>query len=263
MSMILSWFSSVFLAQVLPSVVIIVIGILAIRLLMKIVTKALERSKLEKAAYSLIKSVLRVVLYVILSLIVASSLGIDVTSIVALASVLSLAVSLAVQDALTNLIGGFTLLYTKPFHSGDFVEIAGQSGTVKEIGLTYTKLATPDNKLVAIPNSAVTSAQIVNYTTTGTRRMEIKVSASYDAPTPKVLEALREAANVPGALEEPALFVGVEAYGDSAIEYVLRLWATTEDYWDVYYQTNQRIRETFAASGIEMTYPHLNVHLDK
>ena len=263
MSAIVSWFSGLVLAQILPTVIIVVAGILAIRLLMKLVTKALEKSKLEKAAHSLIKSVLRVVLYLILGLIVASSLGIDVTSIVALASVLSLAVSLSVQDALTNLIGGFTLLYTKPFHSGDYVEIASQSGTVTEIGLTYTKLATPDNKLVAIPNSAVTSAQIVNFTTTGTRRVDITVTASYDAPARKVLDALLEAANIPKAMTDPAPFAGVNNYGDSAIEYVLRLWSTADDYWDVYYTVNARIREVFDANGIEMTYPHLNVHLDK
>ena len=143
------------LSNLLPAIIIAVVGILLVQLLMKMVTKFLEKSKLEKAAHSLITSVLKVVCYVLLLLIIASRLGIDVTSIVALASVLTLAVSLALQNMLANVIGGFTLLYTKPFASGDFVEIAGQSGVVNEIGLTYTKLATADNKMVSIPNSAV------------------------------------------------------------------------------------------------------------
>ena len=112
---------------------------------MKIVHKALERSKLEKAAHSLIRTLVRTVIYVLLALMVASGLGIDVTGVVALASVLTLAVSLSVQNLLTNVLGGFTLLYTHPFKSGDFVEVAGKSGTVQEISMTYTKLATADN----------------------------------------------------------------------------------------------------------------------
>ena len=249
--------------RVVPFVLILVVGILLIRVIMNIVTKALEKSKLEKAAHSLIRSLLRVVLYLLLGLIAASALGIDVTGVIALASVLTLAVSLSVQNALTNVIGGFTLLYTKPFKSGDYVQIAAESGTVQEIGMSYTKLVTGDNKLIYIPNSAVVSADIVNFTVTGTRRVEINVTASYDAPTEKVLEALYEAARVPGALEDPAPFAAVNSYGESAIEYVLRVWSTADGYWDVNYAVNRKIRETFERGGIEMTYPHLNVHLDK
>ena len=122
----------------LPAVLLLVIGILVIRIVMRIVKKGLEKSKLEKAAHSLIKTVIRVVLYGLLALMTASRLGIDVTGVVALASVLTLAISLSVQNALTNVMGGFTLLYTKPFSSGDFVEIAGQSGTVQEIGFLWS-----------------------------------------------------------------------------------------------------------------------------
>lgn len=251
------------LSNVLPFVLILIVGILAIRLVMKVVTGMLEKSKLEKAAHGLICSLLRTVLYLLLGLIAASSLGIDVTGIIALASVLTLAVSLSVQNLLTNIIGGFTLLYTKPFKSGDYVEIAAESGTVQEIGMTYTKLITGDNKLIYIPNSAVVAADIINYSVTGTRRVEINVSASYDAPTEKVIEALLEAAKVPGALTDPAPFAAVVNYGESAIEYTLRVWATAEDYWDVFFAANQKVRECFGANGIGMTYPHINVHLDK
>lgn len=258
-----NWMSTVLLAKILPAIITAVIGILAIRLLMKFVTQALEKSKLEKAAHSLIESVIQVVLYILLGLIVASGLGIDVTGLVAMASVLTLAVSLALQNALGNVIGGFTLLYTKPFATGDFVEIGGQSGTVQEIGLNYTKLATADNKSIAIPNSIVTAAQIVNYTTLGVRRVDISVTASYGAPVPQVLEALKEAAQVPTALADPAIFVGVGNYGESAISYDLRVWSTAADYWTTLYAVNENIKAVFDARGIEMTYPHLNVHLDK
>ena len=135
----------------LPMLFLTILGILTVRIVMTLVRKMLEKSKLEKAAHTLILTACQIALYVLLALVVASGLGIDVTSLVAMASVLTLAVSLAVQNLLANVFGGFTLLYTKPFASEDFVEIAGQSGTVKEIGLSYTKLATADNKIVSIP----------------------------------------------------------------------------------------------------------------
>ena len=247
---------------ILPVMLILVIGILVIRIVMYIVNKALKRSKLEKAAHSLIKTVIRAVLYGLLALMAASRLGIDVTGVVALASVLTLAVSLAVQNILTNVMGGFTLLYTKPFSSGDFVEIAGQSGTVQEIGLAYTRLSTPDNKSVCIPNNAVTGAEIVNYTVLGTRRVDISVSASYETPVQLVLETLREAGKVPTTLEDQAPVAAVDSYGDNAINYTLKIWCSSPDYWDTKYAVLERIKELFDQKGVKMTYPHLNVHLN-
>ena len=243
------------------AVVILVVGVLAIRIIGKLVRRTLEKSKLEKAAHILVTSLTSAVLYILLGLVVASTLGIDVTSIVALASVLTLALSLALQNMVSNIIGGFTILYTQPFHSGDYVEIAGQGGTVQEINMSYTKLNTPDNKVISIPNSAVVAAQIVNYSAAQTRRVEITVSASYSAPTQKVIDALALAATVDNVLLEPAPFAAVGAYEDSAIRYVLRLWVKNEDYWDVFYTVNQRVKDIFDQQGIAMDYPHMNVHL--
>lgn len=247
--------------KLVPVVLTLVIGILIIRLIMALVRKGLEKSKLEKAAHSLIYSVISVVLYLLLGLIAASGLGIDVSSIVALASVLTLAVSLSVQNALTNLIGGFTLLYTHPFKSGDFVEIAGRSGVVAEIGMSYTVLVTGDNKRISIPNSSVVAGDIVNYSVMGTRRIEITVSASYDAPVQHVIDALLQAGTMDNVLLEPAPMAAVSRYGDSAIEYVLRVWTSTDDYWPTLYAINQKIKTVFDETGIEMTYPHVNVHM--
>ena len=245
------------------SVVILIAGIFAIRVIGKLLKTTLEKSKLEKAAHSLITSLAGAAMYILLGLMVASSLGIDVTSIVALASVLTLALSLALQNMVSNILGGFTILYTHPFHSGDFVEIAGQGGTVKEINMTYTMLATADNKLISIPNSAVVAAQIVNYSAAEIRRVEVVVTASYDDPTQKVIDALVLAGTVDNVLLDPAPAAVVVAYEDSAIRYSLRLWVKTPDYWDVYFQVNQRVKDIFDEQGIQMTYPHLNVHLDK
>ena len=245
------------------ALVILVVGILASRIVMKILKTALDKSKLEKAAHSLITSLAKAAMYILLALIVASTLGIDVTSIVALASVLTLALSLALQNMVSNIIGGFTILYTHPFHSGDYVEIAGQGGTVVEINMTYTMLSTADKKLISIPNSAVVAAQITNYSASETRRVEVVASASYEAPTQQVIDALVQAGTVDKVLADPAPMAVVTAYGDSAISYSLRLWVNNADYWDVYFRVNQRVKDIFDEQGIQMTYPHINVHLDK
>ena len=260
---ILAFLQQPLLVTIYKVVIIAVIGTLLIRVVNRTLKKILENSKLEKAAHSLIRTLVKTVLYILLALVLASSIGIDVTGIVALASVASLAVSLALQNMLANVIGGFTLLYTHPFSAGDYVEIAGQSGTVKEVGIAYTRLITPDNKLTSIPNSAVVSAEIVNYTVTGTRRVDVNVTASYDADPDLVVSALLEAARDDRVLADPAPFATLTGYGDSAISYVVRVWVKTEDYWDVYNKINRSVFDIFRQKNIEMTYPHLNVHLDK
>ena len=251
------------LSVALKTVAIGAVGVLLIRLVMKALNKILEKSKLERASHSLIKTLIKTIMYVLLGLILASSLGIDVTGIVALTSVATLAISLALQNMLANVIGGFTLLYTDPFNAGDYVEIAGQSGTVKDVGIAYTRLITPDNKLVFIPNSAVVAAEIVNYSSTGTRRVEVKINVSYDTDPDLVVKTLLEAAQDPRILPDPAPFATLTEYGDHAIGYVVRVWTKTDDFWDVYHKINGGIYDLFHEKGIKMTYPHVNVHLDK
>ena len=265
---ILNWLGDMglgLLSRLLPAIIIAAVGFFAIQIVMKVLDKALAKSKLEKAAFSLIKTLVKTVLLILLGLIVASKLGIDVTGIVALASVATLALSLALQNLLANVIGGFTILYTHPFRSGDFVEIAGQSGTVNEVGISYTKLVTPDNKLISIPNSAVVAAQIVNYTTLGLRRVDIAVSASYDAAAQLVIDTLVSTAKANACVltdpEQP--YAVLVSYGDSAINYSLRYWVKGDDYWGSLFEINKNIKLAFDQAGIEMTYPHLNVHLDK
>ena len=241
----------------------LVIGLLVIRIAMTVVKKLLEKTKLEKAAHGLIKSVVRVVLYVLLGLIVADALGVDVTGVIALASVLTLAVSLSVQNALTNVIGGFTLLYTHPFKSGDYVEVAGKSGTVQEISMIYTKLATPDNKIISIPNSSVVSGDIINYSVAGVRRVDVAVRAVYSEPSQKVIDALIQAGTVDKVMLDPAPMAVITDYGESAIGYSLRVWTKAEDYWDVYFVVTQKILEIFAAQDIKMAYPHMHIYMEK
>lgn len=266
MEKIINWLSTqlrLIMENVLPAVLVLVAGLLAIRIVMTLIQKLLDKANLEKAAHSLIKSVARVVLYLLLGLMVADRLGIDVTGVIALASVLTLAVSLAVQNALTNVIGGFTLIYTHPFKSGDYVEVAGKSGTVQEINMAYTKLSTPDNKIISIPNSSVVAGDIINYTVSGTRRVEVKVQAIYSVSSQKVIDAMLQAGTVDKVLLEPAPMAVIDSYGDNGITYSLRVWTKTEDYWDVYFKINQNIRDIFEAQDIKMAYPHMHVYMEQ
>ena len=260
---ILNFLSTGVPGAIFRALLTLVVGLAIMRVVMQLLRRTLEKSKLEKAAHSLILSLVKTVLYVLLGLSLAKSLGIDITGIVALASVLTLAVSLAMQNMLTNVIGGFTLLYNHPFHSGDFVEIAGQSGVVQEINMAYTKLETPDSKVISIPNSAVVAAQIVNYSVSDARRVDFSVSASYDMPVQKVLDALALAGTMDNVLLEPAPFAAVDSYGESSINYLLRVWVKNADYWDVYFAVNNRIKAVFDEQGIKMSYPHLNVHVEQ
>lgn len=238
------------------------VGLVIIRLLMRIVDRLLDRAKSVVDIRIYIRSAIHVFLWFLLALVVAGSLGADVSSVIAMLSVAGLAVSLALQNTLSNLAGGLMILVTKPFAVGDYIDADGTAGTVSEIGLAYTKLTTPDSKRISVPNSQMSAAKIVNYTNEAGRRVDLIFSASYDAPTQTVKEAIREAVDaIPAIRQEPAPAIWINAYGASAIDYVVRAWTSTEDYWDVYYALMEGVRESFARHGVEMTYNHLNVHL--
>ena len=250
------------LTTALKTAALILIGVIAIRILMKLVDRMLDRAKSVSAIRAYIRSTLRVGLWFLLILVVLGSLGVELTSIIALLSVAGLAVSLALQNTLSNLAGGITILVSKPFVVGDYVEADGISGTVAEAGLAYSKFITADNKEIFVPNSQISSAKIVNYTTLGKRRVDLNFTASYDAPTQTVKTAIREVVEtIPQVLSDPAPAIWLSEYQASSIQYVVRAWTTAADYWDVYYAILEGVRESFARHGVEMTYHHLNVHL--
>ncbi len=242
----------------------ILVCLIAVKVISGIITRVLEKSHLESTLSSFVNSMLRVVIYFVAVLIVLSTLGVDVTSLVALLSVAGLAVSLALQNTLANLAGGIQLLITKPFAAGNFVEAGANSGTVHHIGLAYTVLVTPDNKVIHVPNSDIAAARIINYNGRETRRVELKVTASYDAPIQTVKDTILKLVQGDKRIHgEPEPFLRVTNYGNSSIEYTLRVWCSAGDYWDVYFDLMDGIKPAFDAAGIEMTYDHLNVHVVK
>lgn len=256
-------FGAISTARILPAIITFIIAYFVLKLVIKLVGNLLDRTPMEKTIVRFIRSSLRIVMWVLISIITASALGIDTTSMVALISVASLAVSLAVQGALSNLAGGVTLLSTHPFRVGDFVEVGGVSGTVQEIGMTYTTLTTADQKEIFVPNSEISSSKIINYTAMTSRRVDLTFTASYDDAVEDVKAALLKAAMLPQVQTEPAPFAAVNNYGDSSIEYVLRVWTSAAEYWNVYYAIIENVKVCFDEAGITMTYPHLNVHLDR
>ena len=242
--------------------VIVLAGWLVIRLLMRMVDRMLDRSRPVAAIKAYIHTGVNVILWILLALMLAGTLDVDVTSIIAMLSVAGLALSMALQNTLSNLAGGLVLLVTKPFTPGDYVEADGVSGTIAAVNMAYTIFNTPDNKEIFVPNSQLSATKIINYNRLGRRRMDLKFTASYDAPTARVRAAIEEALSAtPGILEDPAPVVYVSEYQASSIEYLTRLWTESGDYWDVYYALNERVRESFACHGVEMTYDHLNVHI--
>ena len=237
----------------LGAVVTLVVCILAVRIITVLLRRVLGKTTLEQRVSKYIVSTVRFVLWVVTVLIVAQQLGIPVTSLVALFSVVSLAVSLA---------GGLVLLVTKPFTVGDYIDTPSGEGTVREMSLTYTFLETMEGQRLAVPNSTLSSGKIINYSTLATRRLQHKITASYDDAAADVrracLTAVGRTANV---LADPAPVVYVSSYGESSIEYIVRCWTKTEDYWPAHYQLLEEIRTAFNEAGVEMCYNHLNVHI--
>ena len=249
---------SLALDKLISGVLALAVCLVCILLLTKLTDKALANSKrLDGALRGFIRSVVKAAMWIITGIIVADSLGIPTTSLIALVSVAGLALSLSIQNIMSNLFSGITLLMAKPFVAGDFVDIGGKSGTIKTIGMFYT--------VISIPNGDVTSASVINYSKEPMRRVDMRFEASYDAPTADVKAAIMDAIRAYERIHtDPAPFIAISEYKSSSIEYLVRIWCKNSDYWDVHFGMNERVRECSAAHGVEMSYEHMNVHiLDK
>ena len=242
------------------AILLVVCGVL-IKLILKATDRMLGRSRLDKAVHPFIRTIIKLVLLFTAIMLIAGTLGVDTSSLLALLSVAGLAVSLALQNVLSNMASAVILLTTKPFQIGHFIEMGSVSGTVMKIGAICTDILTLNNQLVHVPNSEITGSTVTNYTASDKRRLEYKITASYDAPVEDVKAALLRAAEHPLRMQDMQPIARVNGYGDSAIEYVLYLWIRPKDYMDVYYDVMEAVKCEFDAASIEMTYPHINVHI--
>ena len=241
------------------AILLVVCGVL-IKLILKATDRMLGRSRLDKAVHPFIRTIVKLVLLFTAIMLIAGTLGVDTSSLLALLSVAGLAVSLALQNVLSNMASAVILLTTKPFQIGHFIEMGSVSGTVVKIGAICTDILTLNNQLVHVPNSEITGSTVTNYTASDKRRLEYRITASYDAPVEDVKAALLRAAEHPLRMREMQPIARVNGYGESAIEYVLFLWIRPKDYMDVYSDVLENVKREFDAAGIEMTYPHINVH---
>lgn len=250
------------LQSLLSALLCLVVCLAAIRVVMAVVKRVLHRTRLDEKVEGYIAKGVKCLLYVLMVVIVADSLGIPVTSLIALISVFGLAVSLAVQDVLANVAGGIVIIFSHPFSIGDYVSTGDSEGTVDEISLTHTKLNTVDGLRIMLPNSKLVAGKIVNYTACGVRRVNHVVTASYESAVSDVRRAcLKAVERTPGVLSDPDPVVVVTRYGDSSVEYALRFWVKVDDYWDAHNTSLEELRRCFDEAGVTMTYNHLNIHI--
>ena len=248
---------------ILKPLIILLVCKYLISVIHKIVMNIMDKTKLDVAIKSFANSALRVVLWLIALIFVAESLGVNTASFVTILGVVSLAFSLSVQNILTNAFSGITILITKPFSIGDYVTVGGVSGTVKAISLMRTTIATVDNKVELVPNADITGSKITNFSLEPLRRVDMTVSASYDDSTDKVKSAIMEVIDADDRIQKDRghlPFVRLSNYNANDIEYTIRVWVNNADYWDVYFDTLENIRESFAKNGVEFSYPHVVVH---
>ena len=235
-----------------------------VKLILAIYDRLVKRTKLDLMICKILRIAVKAVLLFVAIITVLASLGVSVSSLVATLSIVGVAFSLAIQGFLSNVFGGIQIISNRPFEIGDYVEAGGESGTVKEVGLFYTKLDTPDKKLIQIPNSIVANANIVNYSSAVNRRVDITVKASYNDDIEQVKAVLLKLANDhPSVIKDDDLqpAAHVSSYNDSDITYCLRMWCAGTDYWTVYFDIMDAVKPTFDKNGITITYPHINVHM--
>ncbi|MFA6670288.1 MAG: mechanosensitive ion channel domain-containing protein [Bacillota bacterium] len=245
------------------AIVVLIVGLLIIRWVTKKVDRIIDKKELDATLKPFIKSVISVVLKALLVVAIISILGIETTSFVALFGAAGLAVGLAFQGSLSNFVGGVLILVTKPFKVGDYIEANGHSGTVEAIQILYTDLVTVDNKVIRIPNGSLSNASITNYSEKDTRRVDFQFGAGYEADPAKVIRVLSDiVANHPQALKEPEPFVRMSEHGDSAVIYTVRVWVKAADYWTVHFDVIEKVKQRFDEEGLSIPYPQMDVHVN-
>lgn len=250
--------------RVLLALVFFLVGVQIIRLVRRIVRRSLKRGNADVGVVQFLDSFIKAVLYILLLFMIASGFGLDATSVVALLGSAGVAIGLAVQGSLSNFAGGVLLLLLKPFRVDDYIKVngEGQEGTVMEIQLFYTKLSTPDNHVVIIPNGTLANSSIMNMSTLADRRMDIVVGISYDADIRRAKEVIRKILEEDEAvIKEKDHSVFVQELAESSVNLNVRCWAVNEQYWECKWRITERIKYALDEEGIAIPYPQRDVHI--
>ncbi|EGR0259395.1 small-conductance mechanosensitive channel MscS [Vibrio cholerae] len=250
--------------NVISAILILFIGNLVVKGVAGSVANVLKKKEMDKAVVEFIHGLVRYTLFIIVLIAALSRIGVQTASVVAVLGAAGLAVGLALQGSLSNFAAGVLIVAFRPFKAGDYVEIAGVAGSVDSILIFQTVLKTPDNKMVVVPNSAVIGGAITNYSRHETRRVDMVIGVSYKSDLQKTKRVLRETLEKdPRILKDPDMTIGVLTLADSSINFVVRPWCKTSDYWAVYFDSMQAIKEALDANGIEIPFPQMDVHLNK
>ncbi|KJG00904.1 small-conductance mechanosensitive channel MscS [Photobacterium angustum] len=250
--------------NLVSALLILFIGNMIVKAVAGAVAKVLRKKEMDNAVVEFIHGLVRYLLFVIVLIAALSRIGVQTASVVAVIGAAGLAVGLALQGSLSNFAAGVLIVAFRPFKSGDFVEVAGVSGAVESIQIFSTELRTPDNKTVVVPNSSIIGNPITNYSRNSTRRIDLTIGVSYSADLQKTKEVLkRVVTSDERVLKDPEPTIGVVALADSSVNFVVRPWVNTPDYWAVYFDLNQAIKEELDKEGIEIPFPQMDVHLNK
>lgn len=250
--------------SILLALVIFLVGRFLIGLINKLAARMMERKHLDASIQSFLKSFINILLTILLLISVVSALGVNTTSFAALLASAGVAVGMALSGNLQNLAGGIIILLFKPYKVGDYVDAQGVSGTVKEIQIFHTILQTVDHKVIYVPNGALSSGSVVNYSLSEDRRIEWSIGVEYGTDAEKVKSTLLSIASADGRiLQNPAPFIALSGLGESSVDFVLRAWVKNADYWDVYFDLNRQIYEVFGQKGISFPFPQMVVHQAK
>ena len=248
--------------NLLKGLLILVFGFFFAHWLAKLPDKSKKFAKLDPSLRTFFRNLLKLTLYTVVILTAANVLGVPLTSVLTLFASAGVAISLAMQGALSNLVGGLTLLILKPIKSGEFVKIGDYEGTVLTIGAFYTDLRTFDNRHISLPNNTLTNTAIVNYTREGTRRVDMTYSVSYASDLDMVYAALnRMIGNCASVLPDPAPNVVLQKCADSSVDFTVRAWVKAEDYWNVYFYMTDAGKRALDEAGIEIPFPQMDVHI--
>lgn len=250
--------------NIISAVLILFIGNIIVKVVANSVSKVLEKKNMDKAVVEFVHGLVRYLLFVIVLIAALGRLGVQTASVVAVIGAAGLAIGLALQGSLSNFAAGVLIVAFRPFKSGDYVEVGGVAGSVEAIQIFQTVLKTPDNKMVVVPNSGVIGGPITNYSRHATRRVDLVIGVSYKADLKQTKQVIRETLEKdPRILKDPDMTIGVLALADSSVNFVVRPWVKTEDYWGVYFDSMQGIKEALDAAGIEIPFPQMDVHLNK
>lgn len=246
--------------RMLVALVLLFAGRYAIRLLNRIIHRILERRGIEGVAISLLDSIIKALLYVLLGIGMATVLGVKSVSFAAVLASMGLAIGMALSGQLQNLAGGVILLISKPFKIGDAVEAQGQTGIIRAVSLFHTRLNTPDNRTIYIPNGILSSGVIMNMTEANTRRVEWIIGIDYDSDYIKAKAVLTRLLRTEDrVLTTPEPVVSLHNLGASSVDIIVRAWVPKEEYWSVYWDMNERIFSTFGVEGISFPFPQVTI----